>query len=637
MNATTPATHDANKATTLFALAVSAVGVVFGDIGTSPLYTLKECFHHLVKDGGTFERADVLGLLSLVFWSLMLVVTMKYLMFVMRAGNKGEGGIFALLALAPERVRPAGRARVTGLALLAIFGAALLYGDGMITPAISVLSAVEGLAVTNPALNTLVVPLTCVILFALFSLQSRGTGAIGRLFGPIMLAWFGTLGALGLYHLAQNPSVLPAVSPHYAIQYLTHHGWRGATILGSVFLAVTGGEALYADMGHFGVKPIRMAWLALVLPALLLNYFGQGALVLSNYQAHTNPFFAMVPAGEPTLLLVLLSSAAAIVASQALISGSFSMTRQAIQLGYLPRLNVRHTAHEVEGQIYVPEVNFLLAAGSLMLVLWFGSSSNLAAAYGIAVTGTMAITSLIFYVITQEVWHWPLWKALSLLVLFLSFDLAFLIANLAKFLSGGYVPVLIAVAAGAVMLIWKRGRAIIAAKNKRRFADSSAIDLEIAERVSTRVPGTAVFLSSSATRVPPILAYYVRRIRSLHETIILLTVQFSNVPAVPESERYTAHRDFSGTWRVTLRFGFMEEPLVIPSLEKACAAHNIPFMRQEVVYMLGRENLLASNKGLMPAWEERIFAFLYRNTAAPDSFFGLPHRQVIEIGTQMDL
>ena len=379
-----------------------------------------------------------------------------------------------------------------------------------------------------------------------------------------------------------------------------------------------------------------LGWL-LVLPSLLFNYFGQGALVLADAGAHTNPFFAMAPAGLPTLLLVILSSAAAVIASQALISGSFSLTRQAIQLGYLPRLRVRHTAHEVEGQIYIPEVNWLLAAGSLWLVVGFGTSSNLAAAYGIAVTGTMAVTSVLFYVITREAWNWPVWKALSLLLVFLSFDLAFLMANLTKFTSGGYVPVLIAVIAGAVMLIWKRGRAIIDAKNSRTFASASGIEREIAERLSTRVPGTAVFLYSGTTRVPPILAHYVRRIRSLHETVILLTVRFSNVPAVPEAERHTVDRDFGGTWRVTLRFGFMEDPTVVPALEKACAAHSIPFERREAVYLLGRENLLASNRGLMPAWEERIFAFLHRNTATPDSFFGLPHQQVIEIGTQMDL
>jgi KUP system potassium uptake protein len=636
-NVAVPAVDAVHRDTTLIALAVSAIGIVFGDIGTSPLYTLKECFHQLNKSEGALARADVLGVLSLVFWSLMLVVTMKYLMFVMRADNRGEGGIFALLALAPDRARSSGRARVTGLALLAIVGAALLYGDGMITPAISVLSAVEGIAVTNPALNAWVIPLTCGILFALFSIQSRGTGAVAKLFGPIMLIWFGVIGALGLYHLAQNPSVVSAVSPHHAVDYLSRHGWRGATILGSVFLAVTGGEALYADMGHFGVKPIRVAWMAAVLPSLLFNYFGQGALVLADAGAHTNPFFAMAPAGLPTLLLVILSSAAAVIASQALISGSFSLTRQAIQLGYLPRLRVRHTAHEVEGQIYIPEVNLLLAAGSLLLVVLFGTSSNLAAAYGIAVTGTMAVTSVLFYIITRDVWHWPMWKAVSLLLLFLTFDLAFLLANLTKFTSGGYVPVLIAVIGGAVMLIWKRGRAIMDAKNQRNLASATRIEREIAERLLARVPGTAVFLSSRATRVPPILAHYVRRIRSLHETLVLLTVRFSNVPTVPDAERYSADRDFAGTWRVTLRFGFMEDPKVVPALEKACAAHSIPFERREAVYLLGRENLLASDKGLMPAWEERIFAFLHRNTATPDSFFGLPHQQVIELGTQMDL
>jgi KUP system potassium uptake protein len=600
----------------LIALAIGAVGVVFGDIGTSPLYTLKECFLFIERDGGSIQPADVLGVLSLVFWSLMLVVTTKYLLFVMQADNRGEGGIFALLAMAQDR-STAGPSVLNSLALLAIIGAALLYGDGMITPAISVLSAVEGLALTNAALNPWVIPLTCAILLALFAIQSRGTGTVGRLFGPVMLVWFGTIGALGLYHAGQHASVLAAIFPQHALDYLVRHGWRGAEILGSVFLAVTGGEALYADMGHFGAKPIRSAWMFLVLPALLLNYFGQGALVLAHPAAHTSPFFAMVPTGIPTLLLVILSSAAAVIASQALISGAFSLTRQAIQLGYMPRLRIEHTAQEIEGQIFVPEVNLLLALGSVLMVVGFKSSSGLAAAYGIAVTGTMTITSALFYVITREVWHWPQWKAVSLLCAFLTFDLSFLAANLVKFPHGGYVPVLIAAVVGAVMVIWRRGRALIEAGNQSRFA--------------------SVFLSSQATPVPPILAYYIKHTRSLHETVVLLTVRFANTSSVPEEERFVVTREFAGTWRVLLCFGFMEEPAVVGWLEKACAAHHIPFDSRNALYLLGRENLIATDKGLMPAWEERIFAFLYRNTATPDSFFCLPPTQVMEIGTQMDL
>jgi KUP system potassium uptake protein len=620
----------------LIALAASAIGVVFGDIGTSPLYTLKESFHHLRQDYGALERADVLGVLSMVFWSLTLVVTVKYLLFVMRAHNKGEGGIFALLALAPQRPGAGRRTRLTELAVLAILGGALLYGDGMITPAISVLSAVEGLSVTNPGLAAWVVPLTCGILLALFWIQSRGTGSVGRLFAPIMLLWFGSIGVLGLYHLVKDPSVLAALSPHHAIDHLTRHGWRGTTILGSVVLAVTGGEALYADMGHFGARPIRIAWMSIVFPSLLMNYFGQGALVLGEPAAQANPFFAMVPSGLPNFLLVLLSAAAAVIASQALISGAFSLTRQAIQLGYLPRLRIRHTAHEMEGQIYIPEVNFVIAAGSLMLVLGFRTSSNLAAAYGIAVTGTMAVTSIMFYIIARQTWNWPNRKALPLLLLFLSFDVPFLAVNLAKVLDGGYVPVLIAAVIGAVMIIWKRGRAIITGRAMRRFANAEKTRRDLEQRVSARVPGTAVFLSRE-TGIPPVLYDYVSRTRTLHENVILLTIEFANTPTVPEPERYVVSSDLCGAWRVNLHFGFMEDPLVVPALTAACTAHSIPFDHREALYFLGRETMVASDKGRMRASEERIFAFLHRNTTTADTFFGLPHRQVVEIGTQIDL
>ena len=556
----------------------------------------------------------------------------------MRADNKGEGGIFALLALAPERLRNAGKARVTALALMAILGSALLYGDGVITPAISVLSAVEGLIVVNPAVTAWVVPATALILLGLFAIQSRGTGTVGKLFGPIMILWFATLATLGIYHIASYPAVLAALSPMYGINHLIHHGWHGFTLLTSVVLAVTGGEALYADMGHFGAKPIRLAWVGLVMPALVLNYFGQGALVLSA-GAHPpeNPFFAMTPAGPMTLALVILSSMAAVIASQALISGAFSLTQQAMQLGYMPRFEVRHTAAQMEGQIYMPEVNFFLAVGSILLVLAFRSSSNLAAAYGIAVTGTMAITSMMYYVIATETWGWPKWKGAAVLLLFLSFDLPFLAANLTKFVAGGYVPIMIAVVLGTLMVIWRRGRAILSELNLRRFPNKDAVEKEIDRSLAVRVPGTAVFLSSNPATIPAIMPYYVSHCRSLHEHVIIATVVFTNEPRVAEEKRYAVTRDICDTWRVRLDYGFMEEPRIVPALERACADNSIPFDGRHAVYFLGRENFVASDRGQMGANEERIFAFMNRNTSGADAFFSLPSRQVIEIGTQIDL
>jgi KUP system potassium uptake protein len=631
--------HEGHHHGHFWPLTLGALGVVFGDIGTSPLYTLKECaLHARLHTGGVLDRQDLFGILSLIFWAMTLVVTVKYLFFIMRAGNKGEGGIFALLALVPKKMRTTERGRVQGLALLAIIGAALLYGDGMITPAISVLGAVEGIGVNNPGLEPWIVPISCAILLALFLIQSRGTGAVGKLFGPVMVVWFVTIGALGLYHISHDLPILAAFLPHHAAGYFVRHGWQGATILGSVVLAVTGGEALYADMGHFGLKPIRAAWLGMAFPALVLNYFGQGALIDRDLKAAENPFYSMVPAGAANFALVLLASMAAIIASQALISGAFSLTRQAIQLGFFPRMRVRHTAKDVEGQIYIPEINLLLAIGCLVLVIAFRTSSNLAAAYGIAVTGTMAITSLMYYVIVRESWGWSVAKALPLVLFFLALDLPFLAANLTKFFAGGYVPVLIALGFAAVMIIWNRGRSLISDRHARRFARPEWATDEIDARLSSRVPGTAVFMSSSPKTMPPILVHYVSRSRALHETVVLATVQFGNSPTLPEDQRLTVFQEpGTGFWRVIIHYGFMEQPRVVEMLAKACAEYKIPYDSREVVYFLGRESFVASRRGRMGVVEENIFSFLARNTMAADTFFGLPHRQVIEIGTQIDL
>jgi KUP system potassium uptake protein len=618
-----------------FALTVGALGVVFGDIGTSPLYTLKECLHS--SGGHRATEADLYGVLSLVFWALTMVVTVKYLTFIMRADNRGEGGIFALLALVPEQLRTAKPGRISLVALFAIMGAALLYGDGVITPAISVLSAVEGLAVANPVWAHGVVPLSCAILVLLFAMQSRGTGAVGRLFGPIMVLWFLTLGTLGIYHISFNPEILLAVSPHYAWNYFAHHGWPGLHILASVVLAVTGGEALYADMGHFGVRPIRWAWLGLVFPCLILGYFGQGAHVLRVPSSAVNPFFSMVPAGSATIALVILSSVAAVIASQALISGAFSLTRQAMQLGFFPRVQVLHTAHEVEGQIYVPEINYFTGAGSILLVLLFRESSRLAAAFGIAVAGTMAITSVMYFLVVRKTWSWPLGKAGAALLLFLAFDIPFLIANLGKFADGGYVPIFLGLAVLLIMVVWNRGRTLLADRSRMRFPSWHAALARIKSNVTARVPGTAVFMSSSVETLPNALVRHVERSRSLHETVILLTVRTSGRPTVPEEERYKVERLENRFHRVVIDFGFMEEPKVIPVLEKAAREARIAFHATEVTYYLGRENFLASAKGHMGAVTESLFSFLQKNSVAADRFFGLPPRQVVELGTQMDL
>jgi len=617
------------------ALTLGALGVVFGDIGTSPLYTLKECLH--AAGGHDATQADLYGILSLIFWALTLVVTLKYLLFIMRADNKGEGGIFALLALVPEPLRTARPGQVTAVALFAVMGAALLFGDGVITPAISVLSAVEGLAVADPGLSRFVIPLACAILLGLFAIQRHGTGAVGNLFGPIMAVWFLTIGGLGLYHLTFNPEILAAVSPHYAVQYFSHHGWHGAHILSSIILAVTGGEALYADMGHFGIKPIRAAWLMLVFPCLALAYFGQGAHALRAPESMANPFFSMVPPGPATIALVILSSMAAVIASQALISGAFSLTQQAMQLGFFPRVRVLHTAHEMKGQIYVPAINFLTGAGAILLVLAFQASSRLAGAYGIAVAGTMVLTSVLFFLVVRRTWSWSLGKAAAVLLLFLSFDIPFLLANLGKFADGGYVPVLIGGSVLAAMVIWNRGRTLLALRSRMRFPTWESGMRRVQEKLAARVPGTAVFLSSDMSLLPNPLVRHVERSRSLHETVVLLTIRTAGTPTVSDSERYRVERLGDGFHRVIVDFGFMEEPRVIPVLERAVRDAGIPFTAGEVTYYLGRENFLASAKGHMGRLTESLFAFLHRNSLAADRHFGLPPRQVVEIGTQLDL
>jgi KUP system potassium uptake protein len=614
-------------------LVIGALGVVFGDIGTSPLYALKECVDR--RHGVEPTHANVLGLLSLVIWSLLMVVTVKYLTFIMRADNRGEGGILALLALAPEH-----KSRVPGrrvwLAAIAIFGAALLYGDGVITPAISVLSAVEGLTVATTAFERWVVPLTCAILIGLFSIQSKGTGGIGRVFGPIMTVWFAAIGLIGLARVVQYPEVLLAVSPHHAVRFFVQHRWHGFAVLGAVVLVLTGGEALYADMGHFGRAPIRRAWFSIVLPALLLNYFGQGAFLIRVPEAAANPFFSMVPAAL-VYPLIALATTATIIASQALISGSYSLTRQAVQLGFFPRVKIVHTSGMQEGQIYIPEINAALAVVCVWLVLSFKESSALAAAYGIAVTGTMTITSVIYYVVVRKAWHWPRVVALPLLLLFLSFDLAFLGANLLKFFHGGWFPILIAVAVYTLMTTWKRGRALLAANVADKMLPLDMFLEDVARQSPHRVRGTAVFMTANPKGVPIVLLHHWKHNQVLHQTVVLLSIGSESVPEVAEANRLAVVDLGQGIFQLTALFGFMETPRVPELLEKAARRFAIPYSPGSTSYYLGRETLLTTGKSRMWRWRKALFSFESRNARSATQYFGIPADRVVELGMQIDL
>jgi len=620
-----PRLHEATGS--VVALAFGALGVVFGDIGTSPLYTLGVGIGS--ERGVQPEAADVLGVCSLIVWSLTLVVTVKYLGFVMRANNHGEGGILALLALVPRTKST----RIGVVALLVVAGAALLYGDGIITPAISVLSALEGVELAAPGFKSVVVPLTCVVLLGLFSIQRRGTGGLGKVFGPVMTAWFVCIGTLGLWHITRHPAVLAALSPTWGADYFIRHGVRGLPILGVVVLAVTGGEALYADMGHFGARPIRLAWASLVFPALVLCYLGQGALVLRDPSAVTSPFFSMVPNGGATYALVALSTAATIIASQALITGVFSLTHQAVQLGYFPRVTVTHTSRNTEGQIYVPEMNWALCVACIALVLTFRESTRLAAAYGIAVSGTMGITSVVYFVVTRRTWKWPLWKALPPMCFFLSFDLPFFASNLLKFMEGGWIPILVGAGMFVLMVDWRVGRTLLA----ERIAQSSPPLSEFVQRLDSkdvvRIPGTAIFLSSNPDATPVVLSIQARRVRALREHLLLLTVHTEHVPRVEDHERASVEDLGKGVFRVIVRSGFMERPDIPAILAKA----NLPVELHDATYFLGRETFVAGKGGRMGVFSEGLFAFLSRNAKSPTSWFSIPPDQVIEVGMQMDL
>jgi len=613
-------------------LALGALGVVYGDIGTSPLYALRESFHgaHSVQP----TPANIYGVLSLVFWSLIIVITIKYIMFILRADNHGEGGILALTALATP-IRPLVVSQQRWLVILGVFGAALLYGDGIITPAISVLSAVEGLTVATPLFRPYVVPLTLLILVGLFAIQSRGTGTIGRLFGPVMLVWFAVLAILGIVNIYNTPGIFAAINPSYAVTYFAEQGLRGFLVLGTVFLVVTGGEALYADMGHFGARPIRLAWIFLVLPALLLNYFGQGALLLRNPEAAPNAFYLLAPSWA-VIPLVGLATMATVIASQALISGAFSITMQAENLGFLPRSKIVHTSVTEFGQIYIPFVNWALMIACILVVIGFRTSGNLAAAYGIAVTSTMAITTVIFAVVARNRWRWSLPIVVLLVGFFLIVDLAFLGANIVKIPSGGWFPLAVAAVLFTLMVTWKRGNALVFAREQHLERDLQQLLETLKTEPPVRAPGTAVFLSANPRGAPAALLANLQYNGVLHEQVLLTTVQSTGAPHISDSERVEVEPLGQGLYRVAIRFGFMEEPNV-PQALATIAGPELRFDPDRVPYFVNRTRVIATKLPGMALWREKLYTRMRSNAASAADFFRLPPARVFEIGTSVEV
>jgi KUP system potassium uptake protein len=614
-------------------LSLAALGVVYGDIGTSPIYALRESLHG--SYGLAHTEATVLGILSLIFWSLIIVISIKYLGFVMLADNRGEGGIIALTALVSPRSRSVEGGRKL-LIMAGLFGAALLYGDSMITPAISVLSAIEGLEFITPVFSPYVIPITVVILIGLFSLQSRGTARVGAIFGPIVLLWFLTLGALGISQIIHNPSVFAAMNPTYAAGFFAENGMKGFLVLGSVFLVVTGGEALYADMGHFGTRPIRITWFAIVLPGLLLNYFGQGALVIANPEAIEHPFFYMAPSWA-LIPLVALTTCATVIASQAVISGAFSLTRQAVQLGYLPRVGINHTSEKQIGQIYIPGINWLLMLASIGLVIGFRTSSNLASAYGVAVTTDMVFTTILFAFVAREKLGWPTWAAGLIILAFLGIDLAFWGANLPKIPHGGWFPLVVAGGLFAVMTTWRRGRSVLYQMFKDRTLPIDLFLKSIERNPPVRVPGTAVYMHGGRDATPPALLHNLKHNKVLHERVMLLSVQTKEVPRVPKSERIVVEELEMGIVRVEVAYGFTQDPHIPAALASADAKGLLDFKPMETTYFLGRERLIAVKQSTMKRWRARLFATLSRNSAGATDFFQLPPNRVVELGTQLEI
>ncbi len=634
------AVHEPHNRKELALLSLGALGVVYGDIGTSPLYAVKECLtgeHGMIPaNKSAIEYAyNVYGVMSLIFWALILVIVVKYLTFIMRADNKGEGGILALAALVAKNdgKRPV---RMGVPILLALFGAGLLYGDGIITPAISVLGAVEGLGEQSPAFHDLIVPITVGILIGLFMVQRYGTGRIGGVFGWVMVAWFVSIAAAGLPHIIRQPDVLRAVNPYYGVDFLAHHGRHGFFLLGSVVLAVTGGEALYADMGHFGKKPIRWAWYCVAFPGLLFNYFGQGAHLLAEpVGSVSNPFFSLVE-GPLLIPMVILATMAAIIASQALISGAFSLTHQAVQLGYCPRVTVIHTSHKTEGQIYIPEVNYVLMVSCVALVLAYRSSTSLAAAYGIAVTGTMAITSYLYFLVCRQKWGYSLPAALALFIPFIFIDLGFFAANAIKVIEGGWIPLSIGAAIFIMFTTWWRGRSELSKIMDTGTMPDDLFLMDIAANPLPRVPGTAVFMASSREGIPNVVLHHVKHNKVLHQQVVLLSVQTENVPWVQGSKSIEVRNLGDGFFRVTSRVGFMQTPDV-PKFLARCAAYGLAWREADTTYYMGRQTLLVTGSAPLARWRKILFSFLTRNSRAPTAFFQLPPNRVVELGLQIEL
>ncbi|SFM96445.1 KUP system potassium uptake protein [Formivibrio citricus] len=614
------------------ALTLAALGVVYGDIGTSPLYTIKEIFanpHSPVP----MTHDNILGMLSLVLWSLVVIVALKYVIFIMRADNKGEGGIMALMALVLHHAES--KKQTAFLMLLGLFGAALFYGDSVITPAISVLSAMEGLEVATPAFTPYIVPLSLVVLFILFVVQKHGTARVGAFFGPIMILWFATLAVLGIMSIVRAPQVLAAVSPLPALNFFMAHPMLGFLSLGASVLAVTGGEALYADMGHFGRKPVQYAWFGLVLPALVINYFGQGALLITDPKAIANPFYLLAPSWA-LYPMVILSTMATVIASQAVISGAYSLTRQAVQLGYIPRMDVQHTSKEEAGQIYLPGVNWVLLIAVAILVVGFGSSTKLAAAYGIAVTGTMVITTILTFIVARYRWHWSPLKCNLILGGFLLVDIAYFSANTFKIMDGGWFPLALGLFIFLVMTTWKRGRELV---HGRLAAEGMPLDQFVGFMAPAvpKIQGTAIFMTSNLESTPHALLHSIKHYKSLHERVVLLTVETPDSPYIPQDERVRVARMNEQFYQVVVSFGFMDEPNVPAALE-LCAAQGLELEMMDTSFFLGRETLIPKvGAGLMTRWREKLFVTMFRNAGSASSYFMLPPNRVVELGTQLVL
>ena len=616
----------------LAVLSLAALGVVYGDIGTSPLYAMKEVFagNHAIP----ISEANVFGSLSLFFWALIIIVSIKYVVFITRADNRGEGGIMALIALALHVVRSQpNKSKV--ITILGVLGAAMFYGDGMVTPAISVLSAVEGLEVAAPALHPFVIPLTLVVLLGLFMVQRHGTAVVGAAFGPVMVVWFSTLGFLGAASIWNHPGILHALNPLYGIEFLLENQGIAFFAMGNVVLAVTGAEALYADMGHFGRKPITRAWFLFVLPALVLNYFGQGALILSDTTTAESPFFHLA-ADWALYPLIGLATLATVIASQAVISGAFSVTRQAMQLGFVPRVEVQHTSEREEGQIYLPSVNWGLMVAVMILVLGFKSSNNLAAAYGIAVTGDMVITSLLATVVVAKVWRWGWWPAIALFSFFLSVELVFLAANILKIPDGGWFPLVAGMAVFVLMTTWKRGRQLLTERLKGERIELPLFLDSLESSAPTRVEGTAIFLNADPKGVPHALLHNLMHNKVLHQRVVLLSVRFVDVPFVPDEERVEIHSLKGNFWSVVVRCGFKDEPNV-PAALALCADEGLEFNPLDTSYFIGRETLIPKLGSDMAFWREKIFVAMFRNAGSATAFFKIPSNRVVELGTQIVL